>query len=755
MLTALCRGLVIFSLMFSSSAFEIGFSRCNCHGESLWNIESIILCQRVSDFFIAGAYFSIPLELLYFATCSNLFPFKWIVFQFGAFIVLCGLTHLLTVFTYEQHSFLVMLSLTISKFFTALVSFATAITLLTLIPQLLRVKEREILLMLKAQELDHEVGLMKRQEEARWHVRMLTQEIRKSLNRHTILYTTLVELSNTLGLQNCAVWMPEDSRDEMILTHELRQRSSLDLCSHSIPINDPDVREIREKKGVKILSSDSVLGFASSGGTSESGSVSAIRMPMLNVSDFRGGTPEVVQARYAILVLVLPRDDSRVWSYQELEIVEVVADQVAVALSHAAVLEESQLMRDKLIEQNRALLQEKQIAMMATEARNSFQRAMTQGMRKPMHSIMGLLSMMQQQELSPEKRLVVNTILKTCSVVSTLINDVMDISTINIDRLSLAIEPFDLHSMIKEAVSVARCLCCCKGISFGFQVESSIPQCVVGNEKRVFHVILHIVSTLIKGCDEGSLTFHALSYGEVDKRQDLDWAPWKMKSSDCYTIVKFEFGINRLGNSFSSCSSGQVPQRLDSEGFDTGLSFSMCKKIVQMMQGNVWAIRNSQGLVEIVMLVLQFQLQPPTPVSGGSMEPYRTSSTPKFEGLRVLLADNDDSNRTVTRKLLGKLGCHVSSVSSGIQCLSSLGSSELPFQLVILGLDIHNMDGFELARRIRKFRSQCWPSIVALTASAENDVWERCLQSGINGLIRKPVTLQAMGDELYRVLQNT
>ncbi|KAJ6349607.1 hypothetical protein OIU77_007063 [Salix suchowensis] len=119
-------------------------------------------------------------------------------------------------------------------------------------------------------------------------------------------------------------------------------------------------------------------------------------MPMLQVSNFKGGTPELVDTCYAILVLVLPSMSYRGWSHEEMEIVEVVADQVAVALSHAAVLEESQVMREKLSEQNHALQQARNDAMMASQARNSFQKVMSHGMRRPMHSILGLLSVFQK-----------------------------------------------------------------------------------------------------------------------------------------------------------------------------------------------------------------------------------------------------------------------------------------------------------------------------------------------------------------------
>nr|QGT40627.1 ethylene response 2 [Tulipa gesneriana] len=751
MLRALRRVLFVFPGILAASATEIEFHRCSCDGDSLWNIEGILQFQKVSDFLIATAYFSIPLELLYFVTCTNLFPFKWVLFQFGAFIVLCGLTHLLTVFTYEPHSFLIMLALTVSKFLTALVSFATAITLLTLIPQLLRVKVRENLLRLKASELDREVGMMKKQEEASWHVRMLTQEIRKSLDRHTILYTTLVELSKTLRLQNCAVWMPTEGKAEMNLTHELRQRNSSDTYTVSIPTSDPDVMEINKTERVKIIRPDSELGSASTGGVLESGAVAAIRMQILKVSDFKGGTPEVIQASYAILVLVLPKNNSKGWSHHELEIVEVVADQVAVALSHAAILEDSQLMRDKLVERNRALLHARKNAVMANEARNSFQKVMSQGMRRPIHSISGLLSMMQQENVSSEQKLITNTMAKISSVASTLVNDVMDTSIVNRERFALDMRPFRLHSMIKEAATAARCLCDFRGFGFGTQFENVVPAHVVGDEKRVFHVILHMVSNLLIGCDDGNLTFRVSSDDEVEDRQGQRQVPWK-SNSDRYCCVKFEVGIKRSESKDLNLFT-QLPRRSNSEGLDMGLSFSMCRKLVQLMRGNIWAVPNSQGLVESMALVLQFQ-SPPTSESGGSYELKHPTPATILNGLKVLLADDDIVNRAVTQKLLEKLGCSVSSVSSGVQCLSYLGTSVAPIQLVILDLHMPKMNGFEVAMRIKKFRSRSWPLIVALTASAEDDLWGRCLQSGMNGLIRKPVLLQVLRDELCRVLQN-
>ena len=581
MLKALAPGLLLASLIFSVTAIDSGFTNCNCDDEGFWSIANILECQKVSDLLIAVAYFSIPIELLYFISCSNV-PFKWVLVQFILFIVLCGLTHLLNVWTsYGPHSFQLMLALTIAKFLTALVSCATVITLLTLIPLLLKVKVRELFLKQNVLELDQEVGMMKKQKEASWHVRMLTQEIRKSLDKHNILYTTLVELSKTLDLHNCAVWMPNGSRTVMNLTHELRVRSSSNR-SFSIPINDPDVSEIKASKGVRILRPDSALGAASSGDPDNSGAIAAIRMPMLWVSNFKGGTPELVDTCYAILVLVLPFVNSRTWSYQELEIVEVVADQVAVALSHAAVLEESQLTREKLAEQNRALQQAKENAMMASQARNSFQKVMSHGLRRPMHSILGLISMIQDETMGSEQKIVIDTIMKTSNVLATLINDVMEISAKDNGRFPLEMRPFQLHAMIKEASCLAKCLCMYKGFGFAVDIRNPLPDQVIGDEKRTFQVVLHMVGYLLSIFDgRGSFIFRVSSESESDGKNDKAWGLWR---TDEFTSIKFEIEIIDGGSSSDGSSSAIEFSgwKHSSNENKESLSFSMCKKLVQV-----------------------------------------------------------------------------------------------------------------------------------------------------------------------------
>lgn len=174
----------------------------------------------------------------------------------------------------------------------------------------------------------------------------------------------------------------------------------------------------------------------------------------------------------------------------------------------------------------------------------------------------------------------------------------------------------------------------------------------------------------------------------------------------------------------------------------------------QLMQGNIWAVPNPQGFAQSMALVLRFQPRPSIAISisepGGSSEHSHSNSI--FRGLQVLVTDEDDVNRAVTRKQLEKLGCIVTAVSSGFECLSTIGPSGALVQVIFLDLHMAELDGFEVAMRIRKYRSRTWPLIIAVSASADEDVWDRCRQIGINGVICKPVLLQGIAIELRRVL---
>lgn len=124
-----------------------------------------------------------------------------------------------------------------------------------------------------------------------------------------------------------------------------------------------------------------------------------------------------------------------------------------------------------------------------------------------------------------------------------------------------------------------------------------------------------------------------------------------------------------------------------------------------------------------------------------------------FKGMRILLVDNDCYNIYLTRKLLGKFGCHLSIASSRYHCLEMLYLKRNQFHLLLIDLQIFEGDGHEHFAHIKRICTENSPLIFALTPDSDRNTREQCLQYGMHGVICKPVILQEMVDELQRITQ--
>nr|UPN65599.1 ethylene receptor [Lonicera macranthoides] len=571
---------------------------CDCI-ETQWPTDELLVkYQYISDFFIAFAYFSIPLELIYFVQKSAFFPYRWVLMQFGAFIVLCGATHFINLWTFSMHSKTVAVVMTVAKIATAVVSCATALMLVHIIPDLLSVKTRELFLKNKAEELDREMGLIIKQEETGRHVRMLTHEIRSTLNRHTILRTTLVELGRTLDLEECALWMPSRRGLDLQLSHTL---NNLIPIGSSVPSNLAIVNEVfNSAEAVRIPHTCPLARIRPPLGRYVPPEVVAVRVPLLHLSNFQiNDWPELSAKSYAVMVLILPMNGVRKWRDHELELVEVVADQVAVALSHAAILEESMRARDQLLEQNVALDLARQEAEMAIRARNDFLAVMNHEMRTPMHAIISLSSLLLETELTPDQRVMIETVLKSSNLLATLINDVLDLSRLEDGSLELDTKIFHLHAVFKEVMNLIKPIAAVKKLSVSLNLALDLPVYGIGDEKRLVQTILNVVGNAVKFTKEGYVSVEA----SVAKPEYLrDWRPTEScpplsNDGHFYLLVQVKdsgCGINPqdiplLFTKFSESRS--VPTRSNGSA---GLGLAICKRFVNLMGGHIWI--ESEGL---------------------------------------------------------------------------------------------------------------------------------------------------------------
>lgn len=730
---------------------------CNCI-EPQWSSDELLMkYQYIADFFIAFAYFSIPLELIYFVKKSAVFPYRWVLVQFGAFIVLCGATHFINLWTFGIHSRSVAIVLTTAKVLTAVVSCVTALMLVHIIPDLLSVKTRELFLKNKAAELDREMGLIRTQEETGRHVRMLTHEIRSTLDRHTILKTTLVELGRTLALEECALWMPTRSGVELQLSYTLRHQNPVGF---TVPTQLPVISQVFSTNRAVKISPNSPVARLRPTGKYMTGEVVAIRVPLLHLSNFQiNDWPEMSSKHYALMVLMLPSDSARQWHVHELELVEVVADQVAVALSHAAILEESMRARDLLMDQNVALDLARREAETAIRARNDFLAVMNHEMRTPMHAVIALSSLLQETELTPEQRLMVETILKSSNLLSTLINDVLDLSRLEDGSLQLEIATYNLHALFKEVVNLIMPIASVKMLNVRLSLSSDLPEYVVGDEKRLMQIMLNVVGNAVKFTKEGGVSISAFVAKSESLRDPRANEFFTLPSNNnfylCVQVRDTGSGINPqdIPNVFTKFAQGQSLGTKNAGG--SGLGLAISKRFVNLMEGQISL--ESDGVGKGCTATFTVKLGIPgrsneAKLSFPSRGPAKHMHI-NFSGLKVLLMDDNGVSRMVTKGLLLHIGCDVTTVSSADECVRVVSHEH---KVVFLDISAPAAELYELAMKIHeKFSKRTdRPYIVALTGITDIVARENCMRVGMAGFVLKPVSVDKMRSVLSELLEH-
>ncbi|XP_076883547.1 putative ethylene response sensor 1 [Bidens hawaiensis] len=519
--------------------------------------------QYISDFFISLAYFLIPLELVYFVLKSAYFPYRWILVQFGALIVLCGSTHFINLWTFSEHSKTVAMVLTVAKFMTALISCITALMLVRIIPKLLNVKD--------------ETGR---------RVRKLTRKIQRTLDRDTILKIAMIELGKMFDLSECVLWMPNGNH-VMEVSHSLH---GLIPVGSTIPKNSREVRQVFNSPGA--LRVDGLSSFCP---WARSGRVVVVRIPLRKL--FLFDPDNWVHFCYAIMVLVLPVNGLRKWRDHELELVEEVVDQVDVALSHAAIVEESMWDCEELTEQNVALELALRDMEVALAAQNDYFRVMNLEMRWPTQTGMALTFLQFRTELSPEQRTMADMVLRSSNLLAQLTN-IVELSRLEYGTQLLESEVFDIRELFREVVDLIHPVVRVRSISMSVTIDPNLPKYVIGDRKWLMRTIMNVVGNALKFTNEGYVKIEAsiLRSELVRGWQTREFHPM-VTNGLFYLLVKVEdSGIGIAHEEFPYIFTKYLHLGNDcliNNG--AGLGLAVCRTFVNMMGGHIWAESEGPG----------------------------------------------------------------------------------------------------------------------------------------------------------------
>lgn len=389
------------------------------------------------------------------------------------------------------------------------------------------------------------------------------------------------------------------------------------------------------------------------------------------------------------------------------------------------------------------LMNAKQLAERAAAVKTNFLAMMSHEIRTPINGIQGVLKLIDETDMDDEQKHLLGIAITSSKALHRIINDILDYAKMEAGKVKIITEPFVLQTLLDGVVSLGSPMFGGKKVKLDVSVLDGMPSCLMGDVGRLHQILLNLVSNAIKFTDEGFVHIRVLPLMEQ-----------KINGKDGM-LVRFE--VQDTGVGIPSSEQDKLFQEFSQLDYSTtrrfggtGLGLAICKRLVVMLGGEIGVESHvGKGSKFWFMLPLACAQDESAKIEEVQQEdaPPRPIGRPP-ERFRILLVEDNETNRLVASRYLEKAGFKVEEACDGVQAVEK--AKQRNYDLVLMDISMPEMDGMLATCHIRaEGGHNATMPIIALTAHAMAGDRDLCLEVGMNDYLHKPIEY----DQLVKTLE--